>query len=139
MGEVRVRRAGMQDALVVAALRLQAAIALGAGPEPGFLDRFVQTWDPEGYPTWIAEQDATHAGILITQVVDELPWPGLATHLAPDVPRGVAPGRALVVVTLHAPPGSGVGTLLTAAMTGWAQDHGLVMTGTPASTPPATH
>ena len=124
-----MRRAMAGDALVVAALRLKAARAVGAPTEPGFLDRCAAAWDPERYPTWVAERDGSHAGVLIAQVVPDLPWPGRTT------------GRRLHVATLHAPTdvnelrsaaaGSDVAEVLTTAMTTWAQDTGLTVTGPP--------
>jgi len=116
MGSVRVRRAQADDALVVAAMRLQAARAAGAGPEPGFLDRFAAAWDPDDHPTWVADLDGAHAGLLITQVVRDLPCPG------------VAPGQSLHVATLHtarAGTEPEVTRALTAAMRAWARSRGL--------------
>ena len=118
MGSVQVRRARADDALVVAALRLQAARAAGAGPEPGYLDRFAAAWDPDDHPTWVAECDGAHAGLLVTQVVRDLPWPGLA------------PGQSLHVATLHtglAGREAEVAQALTGAMRGWARSRGLAV------------
>lgn len=138
-----MRRAVAEDALVVAALRLRAARAAGASTEPGFLDRFAAAWDPGTHPTWVAERDGGHAGVLIGQLVADLPWPGRGTQ------------QRLHVVTLHAPAtgvhrGTGperdardlrplrpavpladpaVAEALTAAMTTWATGAGLVLTG----------
>ena len=124
MGEVRVRQAGAADVLIVAALRLQAARALGAGPEPGFLDRFARVWDAESDPTWVAELDGAHAGVLIARSVPSLPWPGVAAYV----------GGHLLVSMLFVAPGhadQGVAQALTATMTTWARDHGLALTGEP--------
>ncbi len=124
-----MRRAVVADALVVAALRLQSARAAGAPTEPGFLDRFAAAWDPGRHPTWVAEQDGSHAGVLIAQVVTDLPWPGQAI------------GRRLQVVTLYASADSAeihsaaadpaVAEALTTAMTTWAHDTGLTVAGPP--------
>ncbi|MDQ2755390.1 MAG: GNAT family N-acetyltransferase [Actinomycetota bacterium] len=122
MGSVRVRRAKADDALVVAALRLQAARAAGAGAEPGFLDRFAAAWDPDEHPTWVAECDGVHVGLLLTQVVRDLPWPGLA------------PGQSLHVTTLHTVAAgvpveveAEVAPALTTAMRDWARGRGLAV------------
>ena len=124
MGEVRVRQAAAGDALIVAALRLQAARALGAGPEPGFLDRFARVWDAESDPTWVAELDGSHAGVLIARSVPPLPWPGVAAY----------EGGHLLVSTLFVAPAHAdrdVAQALTAAMTTWASERGLALTGDP--------
>ncbi|MEO3936512.1 GNAT family N-acetyltransferase [Dermatophilaceae bacterium Soc4.6] len=118
MGSVRVRRAQADDALVVGALRLQAARCAEAGPEPGFLDRFSAAWDPDDHPTWVADRDGAHVGVLVTQVVRDLPWPGLA------------PGQSLHVATLHTADGgagAGVADALTAVMHDWARSRGLAL------------
>ena len=122
-----MRRALTVDALVIAALRLQAARASGAPAEPGFLDRFAAAWDPDLFPTWVAERDESHAGVLIAQLVTDLPWPGRAT------------GRRLHVDTLFVPisadesrsgpTDSDITVALTTAMTTWASDVGLTLAG----------
>ncbi|MDN5791217.1 MAG: GNAT family N-acetyltransferase [Micrococcales bacterium] len=105
MVDVRIRRAGADDALVVAALHLQFARELGMQSEPGYLDRFAEFWLAErpDRPTWIAECRSEHAGVLATRRIRPLPLPGrpdaswlyLNTHfVAPDHrQRGV--GQAL--------------------------------------------
>ena len=77
MAEVTIRRAGVDDAFIVAALHLQSARDLGMPAEPGFLDRFVDAWLRErpDRPTWIAQHDGEHAGILETRRLRTLPWP----------------------------------------------------------------
>lgn len=77
MREVTIRRAGADDAFVVAALHLQSARDLGMPAEPGFLERFVDAWLRErpDRPTWIAQRDGEHAGILETRRLRLLPWP----------------------------------------------------------------
>jgi GNAT superfamily N-acetyltransferase len=78
MGEVTIRRAGAEDAFIVAALHLQLARERGMPSEQGFLDRFVDVWLAErpDRPTWIAECRGEHAGVLETRRVRALPWPG---------------------------------------------------------------
>ena len=78
MGEARIRQAGPDDALVVAALTLQCALHRGGTAEPGFLDRFAAAWlrDHQAHPTWIAESRGEHAGYLQADVLKPLPWPG---------------------------------------------------------------
>ncbi|MEO7129750.1 MAG: GNAT family N-acetyltransferase [Dermatophilaceae bacterium] len=105
MVDVTIRRAGVDDALVVAALHLQFARELGLPAEPGYLDRFADAWLGErpDRPTWIAECGGAHAGVLATRRIRPLPMPGspdaswlyLTTHfVAPDHrSRGV--GQAL--------------------------------------------
>ncbi|MEO7754211.1 MAG: GNAT family N-acetyltransferase [Terracoccus sp.] len=114
MAEVTIRRAGSEDAFVVAALHLQFAISLGMAPEPGYLDRFVDAWlaDRPDRPTWIAESRGEHAGLLATHRIRALPWPG-----RPDV-------SWLHVAGLFVAPGHhdrGVGRGLTEAMIEWAR------------------
>ena len=118
-----MRRAVAGDALVVAALRLQAARATGAAPEPGFLDRFAAAWDPELHPTWVAERDGSHAGVLVAQVSTDLPWPGRATARWLHVTTLYAPAEVDESASAATEPN---GTeVLTTAMTIWATHHGL--------------
>lgn len=109
MSEARVREAGPQDALVVAALTLQCAIDRGGAGEPGFLDRYARAWVERvaWHPVWVAEAGDQHAGFLQAAVVGDLPWPGRS-----------APGGELVVETLFLRPehrGQGIGELLLRA------------------------
>lgn len=78
MSQARIRQAGPDDALVVAALTLQCALHRGGISEPGFLDRFAAAWlrDHLAHPTWIAEQAGEHAGYLQADILSPLPWPG---------------------------------------------------------------
>lgn len=78
MSEIRIRQAGPKDALLVAALTIQAARADGVPPEPGFMDRFAETWLEyrDQHPIWFAELDGEHAGVLQSSRVRPLPWPG---------------------------------------------------------------
>ena len=102
MTEASIRRAGTADAFVVAALHLQLARDLGATPEPGYLDRFADAWlrDRPDRPTWIAESDGQHAGILLARRLRSLPWP----H-RPDASRLHV--EALFVVPAHRRRGTG--------------------------------
>lgn len=115
MGEVTIRHAGAEDAFIVAALRLQTARDLGMPPEHGYLDRVADAWLArlEDRPTWVAEHEGDHAGILETQRVRRLPWPGRpdASWLHLD---------ALFVRPSHR--GAGVGRALVEAMVGWARE-----------------
>ena len=113
MGEVRIRRAGPDDAFVVAALHLQSARDLGMPPEPGFLDRFVDAWLRErpDRPTWIAQHDGEHAGILETRRLRTLPWPTRPEASALHVEN-------LFVAPAHR--GTGVAQALVEAMIEWA-------------------
>ncbi|OFE16195.1 GCN5 family acetyltransferase [Humibacillus sp. DSM 29435] len=113
MAEVTIRRAGADDAFVVAALHLQSARDLGMRAEPGFLDRFVDAWlraRPD-WPTWIAQREGEHAGILETRRLRSLPWP-----TQPEV-------TSLHVENLFVAPahrGLGVEEALAEAMIEWA-------------------
>ncbi len=114
MGEVTFRRAGADDAFVVAALHLQSARDLGMPPEPGFLDRFVDAWLRErpDHPTWIAQHESEHAGILETRRVRTLPWPTRPETSALHVEN-------LFVAPAHR--GLGVEEALTEAMIEWSR------------------
>ena len=78
MDVVRIRQAGPGDALLVAALTLQAALAEGLVPEPGFLDRYAEAWlaNRGAHPAWFAECGGEHAGVLMVTWIRPLPWPG---------------------------------------------------------------
>ncbi|HHV21826.1 MAG TPA: GNAT family N-acetyltransferase [Propionibacterium sp.] len=80
MEGVLVRQATREDALLVAALTLQAARAQGLPGEPGFLDRYAEAWlaARDFHPAWWAELDGEHAGLLVTIWFRPLPWPGRA-------------------------------------------------------------
>jgi GNAT superfamily N-acetyltransferase len=115
MGEVRVRTAGADDALVLAALALQCAIHRGGTGEQGFLDRYARAWlaGRRERPTWLAEAGEEHGGFLQARVLDPLPAPS-------EPPRPV-----LVVETLFVRPahrGIGVGEQLIRAAVAWARD-----------------
>jgi GNAT superfamily N-acetyltransferase len=109
VADARIRTAGPEDALIVAALTLQCARDRGGSAEPGFLDRFAGAWAAQrhSHPVWIAEAGDQHAGFLQAVVVDALPWPGRSRC-----------GGELVVQTLFLRPehrGQGVGEQLLRA------------------------
>lgn len=81
MNEPRIRRAGRADALLVAALTIQAARAQGLTPEPGFMDRHAEAWldQFDQHPTWWVEFEGQHAGLLVAIRSCPLPWPGRET------------------------------------------------------------
>jgi len=117
VGEVRIRAAGADDALVVAALALQCALHRGGGAEPGFLDRYARSWlgQHRSLPVWLAEAGDEHAGFLQARVLEPLPAP------ARD------PQPTLLVETFFVRPahrGIGVGEQLLAAARDWARDGG---------------
>jgi GNAT superfamily N-acetyltransferase len=115
VAEVRIRAAGPDDALVVAALALQCAIHRGGTTEPGFLDRYARAWNAEALtlPVWVAETGDEHAGLLQARVLTPLPQPG------------ASPRPTLVVETFFVRPaqrGVGVGERLLRAAVDWARD-----------------
>ncbi|MEO6998378.1 MAG: GNAT family N-acetyltransferase [Terracoccus sp.] len=114
MGEVTIRRAGADDAFVVAALHLQSARDVGMPPEPGFLNRFVDAWLRErpDHPTWLAQREGEHAGILETRRLRTLPWPTRPEASALHVEN-------LFVAPAHR--GLGVEQGLAEAMIEWAR------------------
>jgi GNAT superfamily N-acetyltransferase len=117
VAEVRIRPAGADDALVVAALVLQCAIHRGGSGEPGFLDRYARAWlaDQRRLPVWLAEVGDEHGGFLQGRVVDALPWP--AREAAP-----VLEVEVFFVRPTHR--GMGVGEELLRAAIAWARDGG---------------
>jgi GNAT superfamily N-acetyltransferase len=118
MADVRIRRAGADDAYVVAALHVQVARDLGLPSEHGFLDRFASAWlerRPD-HPTWIAESGGQHAGLLSARRLRSLPFPG-----RPDTSR-------LDVETLFVGPdhrGHGVGRSLVEGLLEWCHETGV--------------
>ncbi len=114
MSDVRIRRAGPDDALVVAALHLQSARDLGHPGEPGFLDRFADAWlaTRREHPTWIAESDGEHAGVLSARRLRPLPFPG-----RPDV-SWLYVGTAFVVPAYRK---LGIGRALIEGMLEWCR------------------
>jgi GNAT superfamily N-acetyltransferase len=132
VSEARIRLAGADDALVVAALTLQCALHRGAAAEPGFLDRFARAWSAQvaQRPAWVAEAGQEHAGYLLALAVRPLPWPG----------RGSG-GGTLHVETFFVRPahrGVGVGEQLLRAAVAWARAEGferVAMTAGPHTRP----
>lgn len=112
-----MRRAGADDALVVAALALQCAIHRGGATEPGFLDRYSRAWlaRERELPVWLAEAGDEHGGFLQARVLDPLP-----------VPAERARPVLLVETFFVRPPqrGIGVGEQLLVASVAWARDGG---------------
>jgi GNAT superfamily N-acetyltransferase len=125
VGEVRVRRAGADDALVAAALALQCAIHRGGSPDRGFLDRYARAWlaRERDLPVWLAEAGEDHGGFLQARVLDPLPVPA----------RQARP--TLLVETFFVRPahrGIGVGERLLQAAVEWARDGGFAEVRVPA-------
>lgn len=118
MPGILIRRAGGSDGLLVAALTIQAARAEGLVSEPGFLDRYAEAWlaQREAYPTWWAELDREHVGLLVGARTRPLPWPGRedAGSLR-EVRLFVRPGYAF----------DPVAGALRAAAREWAAAHGI--------------
>jgi GNAT superfamily N-acetyltransferase len=115
MGEVRVRTAGADDALVLAALALQCAIHRGGAAEQGFLDRYARAWlaGRRELPAWLAEAGEEHGGFLQARVLEPLPTPG-------EPPRAVLAVDTFFVRPAHR--GIGVGERLLRAAVAWARD-----------------
>lgn len=109
-----IKLAAPSDALLVAALTLQAAREEGAPPEPRFLDRFAEAWVAcrDQSPIWFAEYAGRHAGIVHGSRVRALPWPGREDT------------SALIVQLLFVPPesrGQGIEAALLAGVRDWAR------------------
>lgn len=118
VSDLVVRRAGEADALAVAALRLQSDRERGAGPEPGFLDRFAAAWTGElsRRPTWLAEDEGRPVGVLVLLVTDELPRVGGGRERWAEV--------SLLFVSAGF-RGAGIGCRLLEEMLGWARSNGV--------------
>lgn len=114
-GGVVVRQAGRGDALLVAALTLQAARAEGVPPEEGFLDRYAEAWlaARDVHPAWFAEAVGEHAGLLVTAWFRPLPWPGR--------PRGGGVLRLERLFVRPDRPQAPIETALRAAAREWAR------------------
>lgn len=119
MVEVVVRQARSGDALLVAALTLQAARAEGAPPESGFLDRYAEAWlaARDQHPAWWAEAAGEHVGLLVTTWFRPLPWPGRA--------RGGGVLRVERLFVRDDLPTEPVSTALRAAAREWARGRGV--------------
>ena len=117
---MRIVRARPEDALVVAALSLQFAIAVDGSREEGYLHRAATHWlaHHEQLPTWIAEHDGEHAGYLQATYPPETTWPGQ---------RPGARGR-LWVHAVYVPAEHrrrGLATALITACEDWARGAGV--------------
>lgn len=125
MGEVRVRTAGADDALVLAALALQCAIHRGGSAEQGFLDRYARAWlaAQRERPAWLAEAGEEHGGFLQARVLEPLPAPSRP-------PRAVLAVETFFVRPAHR--GLGVGEQLLRAAVAWARDGGFAEVRVPA-------
>lgn len=74
--DIRVARAEREDALIVAALQLQADREHGGANRPGFLDEYADAWltQFERLPTWLArEADGTAVGVVVARFDRKLP------------------------------------------------------------------
>jgi hypothetical protein len=73
--DVRVRRLREDEALLAAALHVQALRASGRTPPPGHLDRFAASWLAGGpaLPQWVAEVDGEHCGTVLVRLPVPLP------------------------------------------------------------------
>lgn len=94
--DVRVRRLGPEEGLLAAALHVQSLRAAGGTAPPGHFDRFADVWSGNWahLPTWVAEHDGDHAGLLMVQ-------------LPPPLPAGVGSpqwARAVLVYAVPAGP-----------------------------------
>ena len=120
-----MRRAGTDDALVVAALALQCAIHRGGRSAHGFLDRYARAWlaRERELPVWLAESGDEHGGFLQARVVDPLPQPA------------TPPRPHLQVETFFVRPGHrgiGLGEQLLRTAVQWAREGGFAEVGVPA-------
>ncbi|WP_051215056.1 GNAT family N-acetyltransferase [Granulicoccus phenolivorans] len=109
-----IKLAAPADALLVAALTLQAARDQNAPHEPRFLDRFADEWKlrRDQSPIWFAEYAGRHAGIVHGSRVRALPWPGREDS------------SALIVQLLFVPSESrdqGIEAALLAGVRDWAR------------------
>lgn len=70
-----MRRLTEQEALLLAALRLQALRARGETPAPGMLDRLARQWRRRAaaLPAWVAERDGDHVGLAVAALAPGLP------------------------------------------------------------------
>lgn len=125
VAEMRIREAGPQEALVVAALTLQCARDRGCASETGFLDRHAKAWleRRSSHPAWIAESGDRHAGLLQAAVLHGLPWPGHQGE------RGELVVQTLFVGREHR--GQGIGEQLLGAAVDWSRDAGLTAVSLP--------
>lgn len=116
----RIVRARPEEAFVVAALSLQMAIALDEAREEGYLDRAAEHWlrHHEQLPTWYAEHEGQHAGLLQATRPPESTWPG----------RRPGTGGSLWVQALYVDADhrrQGIALALTRACEAWARGAGV--------------
>lgn len=118
MDGIRIRQAGPGDALLVAALIIQAARAEGLAPESGFLDQYAEAWlqNRATHPAWIAEAGGEHAGLLVVTRIRPLPWPGRAGGGSIRVER---------LFVRADQPGAPIAAALRSAAREWAREHGV--------------
>lgn len=117
---VRIVRARPEEAFVVAALSLQMAIALDGAREEGYLDRAAEHWlrHHEQLPTWYAEHEGQHAGLLQATRPPESTWPG----------RSPGTGGSLWIHALYVSADhrrQGIALALTRACEAWARGAGV--------------
>ena len=119
---MRIIRARPEDAFIVAALSLQAAIAIDGAREEGYLARAAEHWlrHHEQLPAWFAEHEGQHAGYLQAVLPPETTWPGERPGT-----RGRLWVQALHVHEAHRR--QGVALALTAACESWATYAGVGM------------
>lgn len=117
---MRIVRARPDDALVVAALSLQASIAMDGVREDGYLARAAEHWLAHHpyLPAWFAEHDGEHAGLLQAAYPPETTKPG-----QPPGSRGRLWVHLLFVHADHRR--QGVGAALLAACEDWAKGVGV--------------
>lgn len=111
--------AAREDALIVAALVLQADLDAGAARRPGFLDTYAEAWlaDVEHRPTWLAcVEDGTVVGVVQATLVRKLPSLRRAT-------TGVVHVSQVFVHPDHR--GRGIAEGLLRAMLAWGGEQGV--------------
>lgn len=114
---MRIVRAEADDAFIVAALLLQQAREAAGAPVPGYLDRAATAWLQAGAPpTWYAEHDGAHAGLVLGSPLPQAPRPGMTPGIGPFWIS------ELFVVPDHRR--QGVGTALVRHVEGWVRGQG---------------
>lgn len=115
--DIRVRMAERQDALIVAALVLQADLECGGSNRPGFLREYGDAWlaDFARRPTWLAVlADHTAIGLVQTSQIDKMP------SLCRPTTRWLHVSRVFVRQQSR---GAGVAEQLLRAMVAWGGTH----------------